>query len=360
VRLCLLAEASNTHTRRWAGYFAERGDDVLVLSLRPGEVPGARVITIAPPRLGRAGYLLGLPRARQAVQRFDPDLLHAHFATSYGLIGALLGRRPYVVSAWGSDVADWRAGTPPVRALLRFVFARADRVCATSRFLAEATRPFVPPDAEIAITPFGVDTARFHPRASAPADGPIVIGSARWLRPIYGLDLLLEAFARLPDRSTRLVLIGEGPQRARLAARADALGVAGRVELPGWVPHETLPSAMRALDVFVVPTRAPEAFGVAAVEAAATGLPVVASATGGLPEVVVDGETGFLVPTGDVDAIAERLARLAADPALRARMGAAGRRLVAARYEWRENAAGMADLYGRLTASSRAGTIGSS
>jgi glycosyltransferase involved in cell wall biosynthesis len=349
MRLCLLAEASSTHTRRWAEHFVARGDEVLVLSLRPGAIAGARVVGIAPAGYGRAGYPLGWPRAWAAVLAFRPQILHAHYATSYGLIGAMLGWRPYVVSVWGSDVTGRRARTPLGGALLRFVFGRADAVCATSRFLADVTRQFVRPTTGITITPFGVDTARFRPRGTRRAAGPLVAGTVRQLWPIYGLDRLLEAFARLPDPDTRLVLIGEGGERDALARKAVGLGVAARVDLAGWVPHDRLPSALRELDVFVMPSLVPEAFGVAAVEAAATGLPVIASATGGLPEVVVDGETGYLVPPGDIGALVERMEYLAADPDLRARMGAAGRRLVLERYEWRHNAAVMEALYDQLS-----------
>jgi glycosyltransferase involved in cell wall biosynthesis len=98
------------------------------------------------------------------------------------------------------------------------------------------------------------------------------------------------------------------------------------------------------MDIFVVPSLQ-ESFGVAAVEAAAAGLPVLASNVGGLPEVVVDGETGFLVPPADVEALSGRLSQLIADPALRQRMGQAGCTFIKAHYDWKANAAQMESLY---------------
>jgi glycosyltransferase involved in cell wall biosynthesis len=349
MRLCLLAEASSIHTQRWAQHFARRSDEVLVLSLRPGEIPGARVIVMAPPRLGRGGYLLGWPRAWETVRAFRPDVLHAHYATSYGLIGALLAWHPYVISSWGSDVTGGRAHTPLGAALLRFAYSRADAACATSSFLAEATRPFVRAGAEITITPFGVDLDRFS-FSPSPARDTVEIGTARFrLESIYGLHELVQAFARVDDPRARLVLYGDAGDRAQLERRSAELGVASRVRFPGKLAHEQIPAALARLDVFALPSIVPEAFGVAAVEAAAVGRPVVASQVGGLPEVVRDGETGFLVPPGDATALADRLRTLAADPALRARMGAAGRELVASRYDWRENARRMEALYRALT-----------
>jgi glycosyltransferase involved in cell wall biosynthesis len=351
LKLCLLAEASSVHTRRWAAHFAARGDEVLVLSLRPGEIPGARVIAVAPRRLGRAGYLLGVPLTRAAVRRFRPDVLHAHFATSYGLLGALTGWHPLVISSWGSDVVGARRRGRLWSSLLRFAFARADAVCATSRFLAEATRPFVPPGRAITITPFGVDPERFRPRPR-PAGRSFTIGTARArLEAIYGPAVLLDAFARMGHPDARLILYGGG-ETGSLRAAAERLGIAARVDLPGPVRHDEMPAALAALDVFVMPSLVPEAFGVAAVEASACGVPVVASAVGGLPEVVVDRESGRLVPAGDADALAAALRELADDEALRQRLGANGRAFAVREYCWSENARRMERLYERLFASS--------
>jgi glycosyltransferase involved in cell wall biosynthesis len=345
VRLCLLAEASSIHTRRWAEHFVGRGDDVLVVSLRPGVVPGARVAVVAPPRLGRLGYLLGWPRARAAVRAFRADIVHAHYATSYGLIGALVDHHPYVISSWGSDVTAGQARSPLWRLLLRFAYRRADAACATSRFLAEATRPFVRPGAEITVTPFGVDLERFRFQPAARRE-TVTIGAARFrLESIYGLHHLVAAFARLADARARLVIYGQGGQRPALERQAGDLGVADRVAFPGFVPHERVPAALAALDVFVMPSIVPEAFGVAAVEASAVGRPVVASAIGGLPEVVEDGQTGYLVRPGDEAALADRLSALVADHDLRARLGARGRSYVSRCYDWRVNAQVMAELY---------------
>jgi glycosyltransferase involved in cell wall biosynthesis len=348
MRLCLLAEASSIHTRRWAQHFAARGDEVLVLSLRPGDIPGARVGVVAPPRLGRLGYLLGWPRARAAVRAFRPDLVHAHYATSYGLLGALVDRHPYVISSWGSDVTAGQAGSPLWRRLLRFAYRRADAACATSRFLAEATRPFVRPGAEIVVTPFGVDLERF-PFRPPPRREVVTIGAARFrLESIYGLAHLIAAFARLEDRRARLVVYGQGGQRPALERQARALGLGERIRFPGFVPPDRLPAALDALDVLAMPSIVPEAFGVAAVEASAIGLPVVASAIGGLPEVVEDGRSGYLVPPGDEAALADRLGALVADPDLRARLGAHGRSLITRCYDWRKNAQVMVELYEKL------------
>jgi L-malate glycosyltransferase len=364
MRLCLLADAPSIHTRRWAEFFAARGHEVHLVSMRPAEYDRVTVHVIRAP-LGRGGYLLAALGARRRVQELAPDLVHAHYASSYGLWGALCGRRPLLLSVWGSDVYDFPHSGALQRRLLQWNLRRADALCATSDALAQETARYAPPGAVIHRTPFGVDTNVFRPRPGGSGHEGVVIGTARNLQQTYGLDVLLEAVGQLKGVSgirgamlgdlfptphtpplTRLTVwvAGAGPEAATLKAQAARLGIAERVQFMGAVPHEKMPAFMWGLDLFVNPSRA-ESFGVAALEAAASGLPVVASRVGGLPEVVVDGETGLLVPPEDPAALAAALGALIDDPARRRSLGRAARERAVTLYDWQVCARRMERLY---------------
>jgi glycosyltransferase involved in cell wall biosynthesis len=140
--------------------------------------------------------------------------------------------------------------------------------------------------------------------------------------PVKGFDLLVAALPRLAQSASgaRLLLIGDGPERERLTALATHLGVSERVTITG--ATRDVGAYLAAADVFAAPSRN-EGMGRALVEAMALGLPVVGAAVGGIPAVVTDGVCGRLVPSGDAGALAEALADLAADAALRAKLGAA-------------------------------------
>ncbi len=180
----------------------------------------------------------------------------------------------------------------------------------------------------------GVDTGRFRP------DGPVAelpeafagtdrvrIGTVGRLEAVKDQGTLLEAFIRLRDLDPavfprlRLILVGEGSLRPALEARARAAGVGDQVWFAG--ARDDIPELLRALDLFVLPSRA-EGISNTIMEAMASGLPVVATAVGGNDELVRDGETGRLVPAEDPAALALAL-QACGDPALRRRMGAAGR-----------------------------------
>jgi glycosyltransferase involved in cell wall biosynthesis len=349
MKICYLADALNVHTQKWARHFVERGDEVHVISFRLAIIEGAQVHFIHTP-FGRLSYLLSAGQIRQLVWRLAPDILHAQHATSYGLVGALAGYHPFLISSWGSDVIwsprqfflfDW---------MLHYNFGRADWVTATSQMLAGATASLCPPGTHVHVVPFGVDTDVFSPPTAPPsgADRPPTVGIVKTLRPRYGIRELILAFHKIADSfpDARLVIVGGGEQYAELQALIVNLEMEKRITMAGQAGHDQIPRYLQSFDLFVVPSLTDrESFGVAAVEASACGLPVIASRVGGLPEVVLDGRTGLLVPPGDIDALAAAMARLLSEPELRARMGQAGRQFVLGHYRWADNASLMEQLY---------------
>jgi len=152
-------------------------------------------------------------------------------------------------------------------------------------------------------------------------EGAIVLLALTSLVRRKGLDVLLDALARTRKRDLVLWIAGDGPERASLGAQAERLGLSERVRFLG--QRDDVPDLLAACDIFVLPSRR-EGLGVSVLEAMAACRPVVASRVGGLGEAVVDGRTGILVPPEDPESLALALDRLAADPELRLRLGAAG------------------------------------
>ncbi len=359
MRIALLAPANNVHTHKWLDFYSNRGIDVYAISLASHADPAGTKRAgvkqaLLPLAFGhKAAYLLTVQRLRKLLDQADPDLVHAHYVSSYGLLGAMANRHPYVVSVWGSDVYDFPAQGPAQRKIVEFALGRADAVCSTSHVMKAETAKYT--DKAIAVTPFGVDMTRFAP-APRPADGRTVFGIVKTMKPKYGVDVLLQGYREFGDAAgpevfarTDLVVVGGGPALAEYTELAASLGLAGRVRFTGQVDHADVPAAINGFDAFFVPSVLDsESFGVAAVEAQACGVPVVVSAVGGLPEVVRDGETGFVVPPRDPGAIAAKMALLAGDAGLRERLGRAGREHVVAEYTWELNAALMLDVYAGL------------
>lgn len=182
------------------------------------------------------------------------------------------------------------------------------------------------------VSPNGVNTDRIRP--SAPSlDGPLRVGFVGTLKPWHGVEVVIDAVASLGERAT-LTLIGDGPEGSALRRRAADRGI--EVEWAGAVLPEHVPALVAGLDVGVAPYPAGAGYfsPLKVYEYLAAGLPVVASAVGQVPDILDDGVTGLLVEPGSATALADALARLADDPALRLRMGAAARADVVARHDW--------------------------
>ncbi len=354
MRVVYLADAPYIHTRRWVEHFAAAGWDAQVISFRPAEIAGATVHYIeGHERFGKLRYLLQARRVRALVRELRPDLLHALHLTSYGFLAGCSGFQPSIVSVWGTDVLEAPHLTPMHRWITRYALAHAGTVTATGARLAEATLPYMPAGKRVIVVPYGVDLAQFCPQPREERT-PVVTGAVSRLSPEKGFEHLLRAVAMLRERNidVTLVLGGEGPSRNALERLASELRITSRVRFLGDLAHEDVPAALQGMDIFAMPSTW-EGFGVSAVEASAMELPVVASNIHGIPDVVVNGETGILVPAREPAALADALERLARDAALRRTMGTAGRAFVSAHYRWEDNAAQMEELYARAVGGGR-------
>ncbi len=352
MKVVYLADAPYPHTWRWVEHFRAAGVQCEVISFRPWDIPGIPVHYVnGGEALGKARYLLHARRVKNLIRSLQPDLVHALHLTSYGFLGALSAFHPFVVSVWGTDVLEAPGLTPFHRWLTRYALARADTVTATGLHLATETTRYTPDGAPVTVVPYGVDLERFAPRGKSVSDH-VVIGTVSRLSSEKGIRYLIEAFEQLRELyggAVSLRIAGDGPERSRLEATVQRLSLESSVQFRGWVEHADVPTFLDELDVFVMPSTW-EGFGVAAAEASAAGLPVVATNVYGIPDVVIDGETGLLVPPKDPGALARSVSLLVRDAQLRAKLGEAGRAYVARHYDWTENARQMASIYERLLA----------
>lgn len=265
-----------------------------------------------------------------ALVRLGPDVVHFEFGTQARVrphTGRLIGART-LVSFAGADVNLTGADDP---AFYDAVWRSIDAAHAPSEDnRRRAISRGCPADVPFAVIPPVMDLARFAPSAREPAaasaDAPLRVISVGRLHEKKGFDVAMRAVGLVLDAGVPCVLriVGEGADRDALLALRDRLRLAGSVELTGAVAWREVPEQMRWADVYLH-AAVSEGFGIVVTEAQATGLPVVTTDAEGLAENVEDGVTGYVVPRGDPEALADRVRTLATDPSLRKRMGRAGR-----------------------------------
>ena len=295
--------------------------------------------------------------AVSAGREFGADVVHAHWAIPSGLAAVRAAKRlklPIVITMHGGDVyvnpaqgydfpTRWY-----VRPFLRWTLQTADALTAITDDCRQHALRAGAPDANIRIVTNGADLRRFRPaeRGAERPYGEHMVFACRQLFPRKGIRFLIEAAAQLKPRfpDLKLVLAGDGFERADLEKLAHERGIANDVTFLGWVPNADLPRYYQAAAVSVVPSLE-EGFGIPAAEAMGCGIPVVASDAGGLPEVVEDGVTGYVVPKGNVAALTESIGKLLADPALRDTMGKAARERAVRLFDWDVTARAFEEIY---------------
>lgn len=356
-KIALLAAINSIHTIRWANTLAEKNYAIhLITQHGGGDVLTDKVKVHYLPFKENKGYFLNVPFLRKIIRNIKPDLLHAHYASGYGTLGRLSGFHPYVLSVWGADVYDFPYESTLKMKLLYKNLKTADLIASTSHVMAEQTHKICEDLSNISITPFGIDIDSFKPDNSHMQENIITIGTVKSLKYKYGIDTLLKGFAEAyncliaTDASTayklRLLIVGDGADRASLEKLADSLNISSVTEFVGAVPHDSVPDYLNRLDIYVAASRLDsESFGVAVLEASACALPVIVSDVGGLPEVVEEGATGIIVPREDPYALAKGIEKLIMDKELRKKMGEAGRRRVIDNYTWEDSSSKMESLY---------------
>ncbi|HEV2148864.1 MAG TPA: glycosyltransferase [Longimicrobiaceae bacterium] len=317
------------------------------LGLVPGYVAAG---SLAAARLARSG-------------RFD--LLHAFWPLPHGLLGLAAKRAsgiPLVSTFFGVELTWMESQLPFLGPVLRRIVRGSDAVTTISTYTTERLRRLVP-DARSTVIPFGatVEAPPEPPPASDPAaEGrPFELLFVGRLVERKGVHVLLDALARL-DASVPLLLrvVGDGPEREALQARAERLGLGARVVFEGFVSSEELAQRFAACDAFVLPAVVDakgdtEGLGVVLLEAMLNAKPVIASASGGIVDIVRDGRNGWLVPPGDAEALAAALRACMADPERRRRFGLQGREDVAAGFSWNAIVDRLAGLYHEVAAHPR-------
>lgn len=324
VRILFFADAASVHTRRWVAAVAERGAQAVVITRRPGEVPGAsEVITVAP-GADKLSWFTALPQvrrvAREVAARFRPNVVHGHYVTSYGLWAAACGLRvPTVLTAWGSDILVTPRESALMRRVVGWSLRRVDLVTADSKDMLDEIARYRPSGSCHQIL-WGADTDKFVP--AEPAAGFEVVSLRTW-EPNYNIDVILDAFAQLvaarPHSSMRLHLLGGGVMKDQLQQQVQQLGLGAHVQFHGRVGDAEMVAAIQRSRVSVsVPTS--DATSVSVLESMACGLPIIASQLLANQQ-WIDAQGGWLVPVRDVDALAQALLQAHDHPQPAAQMG---------------------------------------
>lgn len=359
---------TETFARELSSQLAHHGwRSVLAFSTAPstdvGRFIDARNVALARVDCANAGRLRVLAQLAQVLRQHHPRIVHFHytsFLSPYPWLARLLSADQVFFTDHSSRPANYvgQLASLPIRCLARAITWPLSGVICVSRYGHRrfTSRGLFSVD-RCHMIYNGVDLGRvvesteraaaFRRRFAVPSHRTMVL-QVSWIIPEKGVqDLLTAARAVVSgNRDIHFVIVGDGPFREEYTRRTRELGLSEHVTWTGLVEDPFTAGVYDAADVLCQVSRWEEVFGWVIAEAMAYRKPVIATRVGGIPELVTDGETGFLIERGDVQALADRLLTLCADSGRRRTMGLAGRRKVDASFDLRTNVRRLLEAYG--------------
>jgi len=364
MKILILADPSSSHTIKWVNSLHKRGVDIFLFGLSrydPAQYDeNIKIESLQTPIRVKAKlngsflkslYLVAFPRLKKIIRTFQPDIVHAHYAASYGLIGALTGFHPFILSVWGIDILTFPSNSALHKKMIKYSLKKADKVLSTSYYLAKETNNYT--NKEILITPFGIDTEKFKPKIVDPIfmEDDIVIGTVKSMERKYGIEYLIKSFSivkkKCQHKNLKLLLVGGGSLEEKFKQMIDELGITDSSIITGQIPFNKVADYHNQLSIAVYVSKV-ESFGVSILESSACEIPVVVSDVGGLREVVENDVTGLIVKANDIEATADAIDKLVLDKELREKFGNAGRVRVREKFDWQKNVNDMINIYNQI------------
>ncbi len=256
-KICFLADGQSVHTRRWCNYFTGRGYEVHLISFRNAEISGTHVHFIDSGSINVSGnnikILLKIPRIRKLIRKIQPDIVHALYATSYGLMGALCGKKPFVVTALGSDVLISPFEHPVYKIVLRYIFRKASWITAMSDNMKDVMMSLKANPDKISTVIFGIDPAVFNARGRNVPNDNFTITSTRNFEPVYNIDIFIKSLAIVSKRIPKIHvnLIGAGSMESQIKELIRKLELEPVIEVHGRVSQDRIANLLRSSHLFV-------------------------------------------------------------------------------------------------------------
>ena len=308
----------------------------------------SRKFNLREPNFRKISYLKHVILLRRVIKDFSPDIMHAHYLSSYGLLGYLSGFKPLIASAWGSDVYYFPQKSYLHNLLVKIVVNKANIICSSSKVMADLIKKNYG-RSDVIVVPFGVDTNFFKPKQIPP---PIFkVGTIKSIENHNGIDCLIDSAKIIIHEYKKNIIfdiIGKGTLMEKMQKKVKDYDLEDNVNFFGYIKHHKTIDYFNDLSIFVAVSLR-ESFGVSVLEAAACGIPAITSNIGGLIEVNLHEKTGIVIDANNPQKLADAIMYLHSNDDIRKKMGKAARQRVKNNFNWQKNVALMLSIYQNYT-----------
>ena len=362
IKLAFLASGESVHVKRWLMYFVGKGYDVHLITFTPEPIKGLRIHELR--HFRKFPYPLTIWKVRKAVKKIDPDILHAHYASHYGVCGALTGFHPFIISVWGSDVLRTPKESRIRRYGVSYALKRADCVTTTAKFMkGYLVKTFGLPQNKIVRIPWGIDLKVFHrgyekevrtlKRAlGIKADAPVVL-SNRHMNPIYEIESIVDAIPyvlKLHPDATFIFIRGYGSPEFenKMKLKAEKLEVANNTRfISKLIAPREMAIYSNMADVFMSIPKTDQ-FGSSVMEGMACGSIPIVSDIKVYYQYLRDEVNALFVNPENQREIVEKIIYCIGHPEIKDGFYAINKKIIEEKEDWNKNAKKMEGLYKNL------------
>jgi glycosyltransferase involved in cell wall biosynthesis len=367
MKICFLADIRSIHTQRWISFFAQRYDTFLVSIDYPEDLHrveeakkyfsqnGVTVYTISKsiPNIIFSPFIV-----KKILNKIHPDLIHAHFVTQYGFLGAFSNHHPFILTAWGTDVLIDPKKSLLLRTIIKFAIRKADIITCDGENTKNALVGLGARISKIKHIYFGVDTNKFNP---IKADRDLftskfgfhnvkVVIYLRGFEPVYDAETIIKAIPKIVENipQVKFLLAGSGSQMENLQERVRGFEFKDSIFFLGRIPNDELPSYLASSDVYISTSLSDSGIAASTAEAMASGVAVISTDCGDIKLWINDKYNGYIIEKENPDMLADRVIRLLKNDEQRKQFGARGREKIELTQDYHKEMKKMDEIYRQL------------
>lgn len=353
MKICFLGDAASIHIRRWCEYFRDKGDKVSIISFRDAEIPGVNVIYIGDKlninsEGGNLTYLKKIWTIKKIISDLKPDIVNAHYLTSYGFLSALTRIKPLVVSTWGSDILVTPKRNIIYKKLTEFVIKRSTLITSDSNFMSEEIVNLGGKKENIITAPMGIDITNFNLVGRSNENRNTFL-SMRTICKNSNIEYILNAFKNVIKQKpyAKLIITNSGEIEEKILNLIKELSLEGNVEFLGFINRERVEELLKNCDIYLsIPTS--DSTSVNLLEAMACGIFPIVSNIPANKEWIESEVNGLILEELNVDKLTKVMLEALENNSLRESAIGVNNKIINERAIWSDNMAYIRENYVKL------------
>ncbi len=312
LKICFFGDGESIHMIRWCDHFANLGYEVHLISFKKVQINGITTHFLNSGPIDKGGknwkVLLKVKAVKKLLMNIKPDIFHAHYATSYGITGALCNYHPFLITTYGSDVLISGQKSLVYKLLLRYAFKKADWIQTLAPHMSEAAKKIGADPSKLDEIPFGIDNHIFNSHQRIEGKPKFTITSTRNHETVYNIPHLIKAVAKIKDSipNIEFIIAGEGSLKPQLENMVAEYGLNDITTFTGKISQVEMVSLLKKTDIFATVSLS-DGNSLSLAEAISCGAMCIASDIPANKQWIHPNKNGFLVSINDVDDLAEKI-----------------------------------------------------